>query len=68
MNAVFIDYPYKPYKELEEKMKRAGRSKMTKAEVRAQRISWVYGNLPKNSPLTREDVARIVDERDGVDE
>lgn len=29
---------------------------MTKANLWDQRVSWVYGNLPYDSPLTREDI------------
>lgn len=57
---------YEVDEELEEKMRQSAKSKMTKAEVRAQRISWVYGNLPRACGLTIEDVAKILDEQEGV--
>jgi hypothetical protein len=38
---------------------------LTKREVAAQRISWVYGNLPDDSTLTRDEVARIIEAHEG---
>lgn len=52
----------KEWKELEKKIKKMAKSKMTKEEIRAQKISYVHGSLPKNIRLTREEVEKIVDE------
>ena len=53
---------YAPNKELEEKMKRAAKVRMTKERSRAQKISYVFGNLPARIRLTHEEVEKIVDE------
>ena len=37
---------------------------MTKNELLEQRISWVYGNLPSNSTITREEVANRIRARE----
>ena len=42
----------------------AGRS-MTRQALLEQRISWVYGNLPSKSTITREEVASLVRAREG---
>ncbi|MCY3728584.1 MAG: hypothetical protein OXF97_06270 [Nitrospira sp.] len=47
-------------------MKRAASKPMTKEEVRKQRLSFVYGQLPSSSTLTREEVAKLLDAREGV--
>ena len=52
----------KEWKELEEKMKKMAKGRMTKEEIRAQKISYVHGSLPANIRLTREEVEKIVDE------
>lgn len=39
---------------------------LTAAEVRAQRISWVMSMVSGDPPLTRDEVARIVDSMNGV--
>ena len=52
----------KEWKELEKKIKKMAKSRMTKEEIRAQKISFVYGSLPANNRLKREDVEKIVDE------
>lgn len=51
---------------LETRMKRAASKPMTKEEVRKQRLSFVYGQLPSSSTLTREEVAKLLDAREGV--
>lgn len=42
----------------------AGR-KMTPEEVREQRISFVMGMIDEKSDVSRADVAKIIDDRDG---
>ena len=51
---------------LESRMKQAASKPMTKEEVRRQRLSFVYGQLPSSSTLTREEVAKLLDAREGV--
>ena len=53
-------------KALEARMKRAAGKPMTKEEVRKQRLSFVYGQLPSSSTLTREEVAQLLDAREGI--
>ena len=62
MNVMPWGKNYRGSKELEEKMKRVAKGKMTKEEIRSQKISFVHGSLPANSNLQREDVEKIVDE------
>ena len=51
--------------EMKELIYRAAMHVMTPEEVRAQRISFVYGTCKMSNPLvTREMVERIVDESD----
>ena len=57
---------YEVDEELEEKLRQSAKHKLTKEEVRAQKISWAYGNLPIACGLTMEDVAKLLDEEDGV--
>ena len=47
-----------------ERLKQAAGRPMTKNELLAQRISWVYGNLPSNSTITREEVANRIRARE----
>ena len=42
----------------------AGRN-MTREQIREQRISFVYGQLPATSTMTREEVAALIDRTDG---
>ncbi len=51
---------------LEARMKKAATTRMTKEEVRRQRVSFVYGQLPVSNTLTREEVAKLLDSREGV--
>lgn len=46
---------------IEELIERALATPMTPEMIREQRISWVYGNLPKGNKLTREEVACMID-------
>ena len=48
-----------------ERLKQAARRRMTKNELLEQRISWVYGNLPSDSTITREEVAERIRAREG---
>ena len=48
-----------------ERLKRVAGRSMTRQELLEQRISWVYGNLPSKSRITREEVASLVRAREG---
>ena len=47
-----------------ERLKQAAGRPLTKHELLEQRISWVYGNLPSNSTITREEVANRIRARE----
>jgi len=53
-------------KNLIERLHQAAQYKMTAEEVRRQRVSYVYGNLPEDSTLTREQVASALDRLEGA--
>ena len=55
----------KPNKELERRLKKAASKPMTKEEIRRQRISFVYGNMPSRIGITRDQVAELLDKHDG---
>ena len=48
-----------------ERLKRAAGRRMTREEILEQRISWVYGNLPRRMKITRDEVERLVRARQG---
>lgn len=48
-----------------DRLRRAARHEMTVDELRRQRISFVYGNLPDGSPMTRNQVAVALARHDG---
>jgi len=47
------------------RLRESARKPLTKAQIAEQRISWVYGNLPNDSTLTRDEVARIIKTHEG---
>jgi chromosome segregation ATPase len=51
--------------DLADLMRRAAQHQMTPAERQAQKISLVCGLLPEDSPLTKDDVAKMIYARDG---
>ena len=53
--------PCKPHPELDALLKRAAQHKMTAAERRAQKRSWVAGELALEHDLTMEEAFRRVD-------
>lgn len=53
-----IRTPSPPRPELEKLVAEALERGMTEEEYRQQKISWVYGNLPYDSDVTREDVEK----------
>jgi hypothetical protein len=52
--------------DLETLIREAASRKMTPAEVFEQRVSFVYGMLSHNSPLTKEDVRARLAEKYGA--
>ena len=46
-------------------LKAAAGQKMTPEQVRAQRISFVMSTIDETSDVTRADVGRMIDEREG---
>lgn len=49
-----------------ERLQKAARHEMTVDELRRQRVSFVYGNLPEGSPMTRNEVAVALARHDGA--
>ena len=48
-----------------ERLARAAKHEMTADEVRRQRVSFVYGNLPHDNPMTRLQVASAIARPEG---
>lgn len=48
-----------------ERLSRAAKHEMTAEEIRRQRLSFVYGNLPQDSTLTRNQVAAALARMEG---
>jgi len=47
------------------KLRRSAAKPATKEELVRQRVSYVYGNLPDDSTITREQVAERIGENEG---
>lgn len=47
-------------------LKKAAGRKMTSEEVREQRVSFVMSAIAEDSDVSRADVERIIDEREGA--
>ena len=50
---------------LTDALREAAGRKMTPEEIREQRVSFVMGTIHRDSDVTREDVRRIIEEREG---
>jgi len=48
------------------RLQESAQKPVTKQELELQRVSFVYGNLPNNSTITREQVARKIKMNEGV--
>ena len=48
-----------------ERMKQAAKWRMTREDIMEQRISWVYGNLPRRMKMSRDEVERLVRAQEG---
>jgi len=46
--------------ELLHKLQMSAKLPLTKEEVRAQRISFVYGNMPQDSSVSRNEIVNII--------
>lgn len=49
------------------KLERASRHQLTADEIQAQRLSFVYGNLPADHPMTKGQVAEHLARMGGYD-
>lgn len=49
-----------------DRLRAAAGVEMTPEEVRRQRISFVYGNLPSDSDMTKNDVERVLNRLEGA--
>lgn len=48
-----------------ERLEQAAKHDMTPAEIRRQRVSFVYGNLPHEHPMTKLQVAAAIARLEG---
>jgi hypothetical protein len=48
-----------------DRLRHAAKHEMTMDELRRQRVSFVYGNLPENSPMTKHEVGAALARLDG---
>ena len=48
-----------------ERLQRAAQHQMSAEEIRQQRTSFVYGNMPRHSTMTKRDVAHALARLDG---
>ena len=51
--------------ELIERLRKAASREMTADEIHAQKVSWVYGQLPHDSEITKDQVDIIIRNMDG---
>ena len=49
-----------------ERLRAAAKRGLSVNEVREQRVSFVYGNLPKGSPMTRHQVKEALERSEGA--
>ncbi len=52
--------------DLIERLRESASKPVTKEELARQRVSFVYGNLPSDSAITRDRVARKIKENEGA--
>lgn len=50
----------KSFEDFEQLLKKAAQRKMTPEERREQRVSFVMGMLPADSPLTKDEVRKML--------
>jgi hypothetical protein len=51
-----------------ERLRQAATREISGKELREQRVSFVYGNLPKGITMTREQVRKRLEQKDGLPE
>jgi hypothetical protein len=51
--------------DLVRRLEAAASRALTKEEVRAQRVSFVYGNMPQDSSVSRAEIAAIIAKIEG---
>jgi molecular chaperone DnaK (HSP70) len=56
----------KTKKSLLKALKQAAEAKLTSEEIRKQRVSFIMGSLDDESTITRQQVERILAEREGT--
>ena len=49
------------------RLKESAKKPITRAELEQQRISFVFGNLPSNSTITRDKVAKKIRMNEGAE-
>ena len=52
--------------ELIKRLEEAAKKPITKEQLERQRVSFVYGNLPADSTITREQVEKRIKEHEGA--
>lgn len=60
-----VDFAPKTDESLLRRLDEAAKAGLTKAEVYQQRVSFVFGNLPNDSTLTRQQVAEELAKAEG---
>ena len=53
-------------KALLERLEESAKKPMTREELKRQRVSFVYGNLPNDSEITRDRVAKKLESNEGA--
>jgi len=52
---------YKYDKRFEKRLKKAARREMTPEEMKEQRVSFAMGMLPADSPITKDEMRKLLD-------
>lgn len=60
-----MPYDIKTDADLLRRLRAAAGKSLSQEELRAQRLSFILGNLPKDSTVTRDEVERMLDQIDG---
>jgi pseudouridine-5'-phosphate glycosidase len=47
------------------RLSEAARKQLTREELRLQRISFIYGSLPQDSTITRQQIERVLNRAEG---
>lgn len=57
----------KTSEELLRRLQEAAKRTLTKDELHRQRVSFIYGNLPDDSPITRNQIESVLARSEGED-